>query len=353
MKFVNNIFGFLFSMFFLASCASTIKIASVAEKNSEGDYLLKWEVSPDVEGKIDIFSASSDTTLKDFTPIRSKLVEEQFALLNPIGSGLREFFILKTSGVTSGIISNRSIEMDRIHNFRDLGGYFTSDEKQLRWGRVYRSGHLSNTNLYDQDRLKQLGIRTIIDFRTEEDRKAHPYFLNITKVNIPVIPGDIEVLKNEILKGNSSRSETIIKIQNAYKEMVENNADKFADMFDVLLDENNYPVLLSSFLGKDRVGVASALLLYALGVLDYTVEEDYLASNKYIDPKKTFNLSDTIPEPIQESLTALFTANNAYLRYAFDYIKENYGTVDNYLEKKVRVSKGKTIILRKLMLYQP
>ena len=350
MKFINNILLFIFGSL-LMSCVSTIKIASVVEKNTDGDFLLKWEVSPDVEGNIEIYSAMSDTSIRSFSPVRTKLVEDQFALLNPLGSGLREFFILKTSGVTSGIISNRAIEMDNVLNFRDLGGYFTSDDKQVKWGKIYRSGHLGNANLFDQDKIKRLGIKTIIDFRTDEDRKAHPYFVSVQKVNIPILPGDIFKAKDEVLSNNLTRSETITFMQDSYKRMIEEDTDKFADMFDVLLDANNYPVLLTSFLGKDRVGIASALLLYALGVPEFTVEEDYLASNKYIDPKKTINYSGTLSESNQEAMTALFSANSAYLTYALNYIKETYGSVDNYLEKKVRVSKGKMIILRKLMLY--
>ena len=337
----------------LLGCMSTIQIASVVEKNKDGNFLLKWEVSPDVEGKIDIYSAMTDTSIRSFNPIRTKLVEDQFALLNPTGSGLREFFILKTSGVTSGIISNRVIDMDNISNFRDLGGYSTSNNNQLKWGNIYRSGHLSNSNLFDQDKLKRLGIKTIIDFRTEKDRKAHPYFINIPKINIPIDSGDFNETKELILKENFTRSETIQYMQKSYIDIVEKNKDKFAEMFNVLLDKNNYPLLISSHLGKDRVGIAAALLLYTLGVPDYIIEEDYIASNSHIDPKKTITFSEPLPESLQESMTALFSANSAYLNYAFDYIRETYGSLDNYLEKEVRVSKGKMIILRKLMLYNP
>ena len=335
------------------SCMSTVKIASVVEKNKDGDFLLKWEVSPDVEGKIDIYSAMSDSSIRNFSPIRTKPIEDQFALLNPTGSGLREFFILKTSGVTSGIISNRFIEMDNISNFRDLGGYTTRDEKQLKWGNIYRSGHLSNANLFDQDKIKRLGIKTVIDLRTEEDSKIHPYFINLRKINIPIESCDFVNIKDIILKENFTRSETILYLQNAYKELVEENKEKYAEMFDVFLDKNNYPILISSHLGKDRVGIAAALLLYALGVPEYTIEEDYLASNNYIDPRKTITISQPLPEHLQEAMTALFSANRAYLNYAFDYIKDTYGSIDNYLEKEVRLSKGKMSIIRKLMLYNP
>lgn len=352
MIYIYKILLLLFSSL-LISCMSTIKIASVVEKNSDGDFLLKWEVSPDVEGKIDIYSAMTDTSIRNFTPVRTKLVEDQFALLNPSGSGLREFFVLKTSGVTSGIISNRFIDMDNILNFRDLGGYFTSDEKQIKWGYIYRSGHLANSNLYDQEKLKRLGIKTVIDFRTDKDRKTHPYFTNIQKVNIPIEHGDFSNIKDVLLKENFTRSETILFMQKSYKDIIENSTDEFAEMFDVFLDKNNYPILISSHLGKDRAGIASALLLHALGVPEYTIEEDYLASNKYIDPKKTITFSEPLPESMQEAVTALFSANNAYLNYAFEHIRDTYGSIDNYLEKQLRVSKGKITMLRKLMLYNP
>lgn len=103
MKLINKILLFI-PVFLITSCISTIKIASVVEKNKDGDFLLKWEVSPDVEGKIDIYSAMSDTSMRNFSPIRTKLVEDQFALLNPTGSGLREFFLLKTSGDRKSVV---------------------------------------------------------------------------------------------------------------------------------------------------------------------------------------------------------------------------------------------------------
>jgi protein-tyrosine phosphatase len=182
---------------------------------------------------------------------------------------------------------------------------------------------------------------------------AHPYFTNIRKINIPIESGDFSTSKDVIINENYTRSETILYMQKSYKDIVENNTAKYAEMFDVLLDKNNYPVLISSHLGKDRTGIAAALLLHVLSVPEYYIEEDYLASNKYIDPKKTITFSEPLTESLQEAMTALFSANSAYLHYAFDYIRKTYGSVDDYLEKEVRVSKGKRIILRKLMLYNP
>jgi len=83
---------------FISGCATTVKIASVVEKEPEGDFLLKWEVSPDREGIIDIYSSSTDSILEDFTPLTSADVSDQVMRLNPTGTGLREFFILRIAG---------------------------------------------------------------------------------------------------------------------------------------------------------------------------------------------------------------------------------------------------------------
>ena len=128
--YINLIFGLLF----LSSCASTVKITSVVEKNKEGDFLLKWEVSPDQEGQIEIYSAPSDSSISKFAPIKSSQINDQFALFNPAGAGIQEYFMLKTGNATSGIIANRLIEMDNIKNFRDIGGYFNANNEQIRWG---------------------------------------------------------------------------------------------------------------------------------------------------------------------------------------------------------------------------
>lgn len=338
----------------LSSCVSSVTITSVVEKSKEGDFLVKWEVSPDLEGNIDIYKSLSDNDIRDFTPVRTKNISDQFALINPTGSGMREYFLLKAGGVTSGILANRKIDMNKIQNFRDLGGYFTTENKQVKWGKIYRSAHLANANLFDQERIKRLKIKTIIDFRTKEDAGRHPFFIgDVQMIRIPVIPGDMHEVEKKILTNNLSRSEAIRFMQDAYKRMVEENAEQYAEMFNALIDINNYPVLISSSLGKDRVGMAAYFLLKILDVPTLVAEEDYLLSNRYLDPKKSIDYAGNLPETVQEAVTALLAADLSYLNYAIYYITEEYGSVDNYIEKKLRVTSGKKAILRKILLYNP
>ncbi len=336
------------------SCMSTVKITSVVEKDREGDFLLKWEVSPDQEGNIEIYSSLTDSSLNCFTPVTSRKITDQVMKLNPTGSGLREYFILRTGGVYSGVVANRTIDMNRIKNFRDIGGYFTTDNRQVKWGQIYRSGNLSNATLYDQEKIRRLNIRTVIDFRSERTSRTYPILLHptIRKFALPLMPMDAQKLDEQLEDEQFDRSDAIRYVQEEYVNIIENHKTQFGEMFDILINDSNYPILLSGSLGKDGVGLATYLILYAIGIPQSSLEEDYMLSNRLIDPGMVEIDARNLSEPLQEAVTAMLTVNRAYLNYAIDHIKLKYGSVDNYLEKELRVTSGKRNLLRKYLLYQ-
>lgn len=337
----------------LGGCASSAQITSVAEKSKDGNIILKWEVNPDQDGNINIYSANSDSSLDDFMSVKTTNISDQVTEISIVSPETREFFILRTSTAYSGIISNRVIEMSNVKNFRDLGGYYTDDNKQLRWGKVFRSGDLSSATLYDQERIRRLGVKTIIDFRSEKTTKKYPILIHphIRKVSLAITPMDLEKMDEQIEDEKLTRSDAIRYVQDSYVGIVENYKNEFKEMFNLMTDENNYPILLVGSLGKDRVGLASAFILYALGVPEKVIEEDYLFSNKTIDISKVVEDAHTLPEYMQEAVTALLTVNSAYFTYAIDHIKQKYGSIDKYLEKELNVTHGKKILLRKYLLY--
>lgn len=335
------------------SCMSTVKITSVVEKDKAGDFVLKWEVSPDQEGNIDIYSSLTDSSLNSFTPVTSKKITDQVLRVTPIGSGLREYFILRTAGVHSGVVANRIIEMNNIKNFRDIGGYFTADNRQIKWGEIYRSGDISNATLYDQEKIRRLNIKMVIDFRSERTAKKYPLLLHpsIRKVSLPLTPMDADKLDEQLDDPDFNRSDAIRYVQESYVAIVENHKEQFSEMFDLLTNDSNYPMLLTESLGKDGVGLAAYFILYALGVPHATLEDDYMLSNREIDPAKAKIDAKNLSEPLQEAVTAMLSVNRVYLNYVIDYITHKYGSVDNYLEKELRVTSGKKNLLRKYLLY--
>ena len=344
----------LLLMFGANACMSTVKITSVVEKDREGDFLLKWEVSPDQEGNIDIYSSLTDSTLTSFTPVTSTKITDQVMRVNPTGSGLREYFILRTAGVYSGVVANRVIDMDNNKNFRDIGGYFTTDNRQMKWGQIYRSANLSNATLYDQERIRRLKIRTVIDFRSERTARRYPILLHpsIRKVALPLMPMDAEKLDEQLNDEHFDRSDAIRYVQEEYVNIVENHKTQFGELFDLLTNDSNYPLLLTGSLGKDGIGLATYFILYAIGVPQNSLEQDYMLSNEHIDPAKAEIDAKNLSESMQEAVTAMLSVNRSYLNYAIDYIKLKYGSVDNYLEQELRVTTGKRNLLRKYRLYQ-
>lgn len=333
---------------------STVRITSVVEKDKSGDFLLKWEVSPDQEGNIDIYSSLSDSSLTGFTPIASKKIADQVLKVSPASSGLKEFFLLRAVGSYSGVIASRVIEMDNIKNFRDIGGYFTIDNRQIKWREIFRSADISSASLYDQERIRRLNIKMIIDFRSEKAARKYPLLLHpsIRKISLPLAPMDADKLDELIEDMNFDRSDAIRYVQESYVDIIENHKEQFGELFDLLTNDSNYPILMSGSLGKDGIGLVSYFILYALGVPHSTLEEDYMLSNQEIDPAKSRIDARNLPEPMQEAVTAMLSVNRSYLNYAIDHINQKYGSVDNYLEKELRVTTGKKNLLRKYLLYQ-
>lgn len=352
---IQYIFIIILYFLVLTGCMSTIRITSVAERNKEGDYTVKWEVSPDKEGNIDIYSSLSDSSFSESSPIITTNINDQYVLVTSQNPNIREYFILKTSGYTSGVVSNRIITMDNIINFRDFGGYFNSNNQQLKWGKLYRSGDLSKANLYDQERIRDLGIKTIIDFRPVGESKNRPYLVHpdIRKISIPIIAEFRDSLLFNLNNKHFNRSDAIRYVQDTYIDLIENYKSSYADMFDILIDDNNYPILITSTLGKDGVGLACFFILYALDVPEYVIIDDYLLSNNLIDARKIVSNAHEMPEYIQEAVTALLSSDKSYINYVIEHIEQSYGSVDKYMEKELRVSEGKKALLRKNLLYSP
>ena len=85
----------------------------------------------------------------------------------------------------------RLVPMPGTCNFRDIGGYITNEKKSVKWGKVFRADNLGNLNFNSWAILKELGIKTVIDFRGREERLKSIDRLpsNIRYVPIPIQQG--------------------------------------------------------------------------------------------------------------------------------------------------------------------
>jgi protein-tyrosine phosphatase len=169
----------------------------------------------------------------------------------------------------------RTLAFDGCVNFRDLGGYRTTDGHQLRWRRLFRADGLHRLSPADHLRLIDLGVTTVIDLRTVDEAEQRGRFpvdqVPVRYVDLPltdVLPSTEEMPAWREAEYVASR----------YVEMVDRGAPALGRAFEVLGSAGSLPAVFHCSAGKDRTGVLSALILAFLGVPDETIVADYAIS---------------------------------------------------------------------------
>lgn len=167
---------------------------------------------------------------------------------------------------------SRHISFERLHNFRDLGGYPTADGQVVRWGRLYRSDSLGKLAGADWDRFLGLGVGAVIDLRYpwEIDAKGrvpeHPT-LAYRNLSIEHRPYDQPSLGPEV--------ETGPFLAERFMEVAQDGVKELRQALDVIAAPDAGPVVFHCASGKDRTGQLAALVLALLGVPDDVIVEDF------------------------------------------------------------------------------
>lgn len=347
------IYLFLSSIFLISCSKGTPEIRSVCERTPTGSYLIKWETFPPLEGSVKIYESSKLDSFNLNLPVFEENIQSGYKSLLPNPTYARSYFQLIFNKKYSIITADRVVPMERIYNFRDLGGYFNKSNKQSQWGKLYRSGSLAQATRQDIEVLNQLGINTLIDLRTEQESYRYPSRFQARQIfNLPLRGNRHNLFFDKILSEKMTRDDVINYLQQVFVFQLENNSDYFIKMFDVLLDEDNYPIVFYCSLGKDRSAIAAALILAALDIEQDAIISDYLLSNDLINYHSLIENADMFPLQVQETLTAMHRAHEQTLASAFDEIKKEYGSVQNYLEKELQLTAKKRDKLKDLLLYQ-
>ena len=103
----------------------------------------------------------------------------------------RRYFLLVPERGPKIIVGERSVPFQGSVNFRDLGGYYNVEGDQVRWGKIYRSGHLSNLTQKDKELFSNLTIAVICDFRTKTEYEGEVTSVpgNLIAYSSPIVPG--------------------------------------------------------------------------------------------------------------------------------------------------------------------
>ena len=215
--------------------------------------------------------------------------------------------------------------MQLAYNVRHIGGY-TTKSGALTSDSLVRAGSLHRLTEAGMGALADTGVRTIVDLRSqvERERDVTPDVerFGITRVNAPVFEQDASPV------GLSGEFPGFAAV---YPRMLESGTKAYRALFETVADTEG-GVLFHCAAGKDRTGVAAALLLSLADVDDATILADFEISETLLAPI----LNEWLPKMAERGLTeerarAIMASKAPDMAATLQHIRTRYGSAEGYL----------------------
>jgi protein-tyrosine phosphatase len=227
----------------------------------------------------------------------------------------------------------RHVEFQRLHNFRDLGGYPAGDGGATKWGVLYRSDNLRKlSESADLERFRELDVRTVIDLRYPweiEQAGRVPDFPGLRYFNLSIEhqPYDQGALGDDFDPWRF--------LADRYMEVAQDGVKEIRGVLDVIADPESGTTVFHCASGKDRTGIIAMLVLSLIGVTEETVVEDFslteLATQRLIADWKAFYPGRDL------KWSAYARAPKEPMELFIADLKARYGSVAAYAEQELGI----------------
>lgn len=268
----------------------------------------------------------------------------------------RRYVLLKDRKGHVTVVGERVLPLEQGSNFRDIGGYVTKDGRTVRWGKAFRSGAMPLLSEADYSLIDQLGVGSIVDFRSIEEREVAPDLVD-DRTGALFIANDysLKPMMANYGKGNG---------ENVYKGMEKMLVPQLRALYR-RIEADEGAVIYHCSAGQDRTGMATALLYDMLGVDRDTILKDYHMSTALRRPQwemPKVNPADYPNNPILKYYFAadekkrtvaepLFTPSGAsHLAQFFTYIDAQYGGSERFMKQALGLKDADIARLRTTML---
>ena len=251
------------------------------------------------------------------------------------------------AGRLPGMIRDPFLETEGIHNFRDYGGWRTSDGGLVKTGLLWRSGQHVCASKADLQAVHALDIGTVVDLRGLSERTRNPckrpdgfggevfFFEGETASSPPHMDVDPDTATEEFAR------QRMIAV---YTRMPRNPAmiTMFSRYFR-LLAEREGASLVHCFAGKDRTGVAAMLLLHVLGVRREDQMAEFLRTNdaptlSVLAAQSVPGIEEKLGRTLDEgSIKALLGVREEYLETFWREVADDHGSLDRFIESTLGV----------------
>jgi protein-tyrosine phosphatase len=237
-------------------------------------------------------------------------------------------------------MSNKDIEKIKLAvNFRDIGGVICVNLSIIRSLHIFRSGSLSLLSANDISILDFLSLRAIFDLRSRREREADPTGWAGPGVETHVFrPGHKRRLVDMAAGYPATVAGAEALMLDFYAELPRTMAHVFGEILQRIAD-GAFPCIIHCSAGKDRTGMAVALLLSALGCDRAAILADYAASSQarqlegamvrsMVRDPSVARFREQYPA---DALAVMTAARPEYLLSALNAIEREYGSMDAYL----------------------
>ncbi|KAH9850816.1 protein-tyrosine phosphatase-like protein [Lenzites betulinus] len=251
------------------------------------------------------------------------------------------------------------VSVDGVVNVRDLGPYPTSHPGLVtKPGTAYRSGEVSHITPEGMQKLKDLGVTTIYDLRSDTEMVRYgtpiPAVDGIEVVHIPVFKTEDYSPESMAKRFELYASGKIEAFMILYSQILNSAGPAFGVVLRHIRDRPNSPCLFHCTAGKDRTGILAALLLKLAGVDDETIARDYALTRVGREPAREMIMKRLSNVPYfatnTEAALNMFSSRAETMIAFLQMLQERYGGVEEYIRKIVGLSDEDIAAIRKNFL---
>lgn len=244
----------------------------------------------------------------------------------------------------------RHIRLEGAYNVRDLGGYATAGGGTTRWRSFLRADALHALTQNDIQVLLGLGLRTVIDLRSDVEIERHPSTLachpDIRYVHIPLFDGlgPVDAMLAETGEFDLSKR---------YIKAVAQCGPALAAVAAAIAKAEDGAVLFNCTAGKDRTGIVAAMLLSLAGVAGEEIAADYALTASLAGTLMERLKEIAVSRGLDEATSALLLSSNPEAMQDFlRHVEDQHGGFRTYLAGKAADASHIVSITRRMLAYQ-
>ena len=230
---------------------------------------------------------------------------------------------MKHAMTTGDSQNQRHLPIEATHNFRDVGGYPAAGGRVMKWRTLFRSDSLHRLSPASQREVVNLGVRSIIDLRFEQEVRDWPSpFAAPGGLDYRHLPVSLDFIADASVRN----------IEELYHWMLEECQGRISKILSAMAVSGTFPAVVHCAGGKDRTGILVALLLELAGVARETVVEDYTLTGRYV--------AELVPEMManarragrdMEVFVGFMECTPQAMESALGHLDQRYGGAEGYV----------------------